>query len=294
MKYNTVLSAKGGTAALEKGGVCFASDGSSTEAAFSITYTFPEWEKDSYIFLPACVYGGNRMEKRYGDYPVSYALSDLSENPAPVITDIPALSPDGSGKIEVTAADLSVPCFGIYYREKKEALLVFTEQTCKGKNIGFSVEAGRVTVQLPAMREHTYRMGNSAYPSEDRGFAAVAGEQVHARLHTVAFLCASLPAFFKVFFENRRCLLSDAAVPLAYTAELREALEAHMNRDCFGGEYYSEMNKNFKCGWVGGVFAYPCWSATSLLLTYAELISNEGFMRDAAQLSKEKEKYYAG
>ncbi len=253
--YEIFLSAQGGAASYAEGEVKFLAAEGRSDAAFAMTFAFPEWEKDAYIFLPACVYGGNQMEKRYGDYPVSYAPSDLSEHPAAVISDIPALSPLGEGKIEVTAADLSVPCFGVYFRESGAAILVFTEALCKDKRIGFSVEKGRIAVQFPAMRERAYRMCNSAYPSADSGFAVCKGEAVRTKVRILPFACASLPEFFSVFFENRRALLSDAPVHLAYTPALRESVEAHMNRDCFSGAYYSEMNKNFKCGWVGGALS---------------------------------------
>ena len=36
-----------------------------------------------------------------------------------------ALNPDGSGKIEVTSGDLSVPCFGVFFRRKQSAFFVF-------------------------------------------------------------------------------------------------------------------------------------------------------------------------
>lgn len=252
MQYECSVSACGGRAVWDGEKICFSADRDTQDAHFALTFDFPAWERDAFVFLPACVYDGNRMEKRYGEYPFSYLSSDLSEHPAPVISDIPALSPDGSGKIEVTAADLSVPCFGIYYREKKEGLLVFTEQACKGKNIGFSVESGRAVVQFPAMRKNAYRMGNSAYPSRDSGFAVKAGETVISSVRILSFACDSLPSFFEVFFENRRCLLSDAPAPLSYTPALLASLEGHMNRDCFDGRYYAEMNHHFKCGWVGG------------------------------------------
>ena len=252
MQFECSVSARGGRASWDGERISFFADGDAEDAFLSLCFSFPAWERDAYVFLPACAYDGNRMEKRYGAYPFSYQPSDLSEKGTPVISDIPALSPDGSGKIEVTAADLSVPCFGIFYREKREALLVFTEQACKGKTIGFSVERGRVEIQLPAMREYTYRMGNSAHPSNDSGFSVRAGERIASRIRILSFPCDSLPAFFKAFFENRRCLLSDAPATLAYTPDLLASLEAHMNRDCFSGEYYAEMHKNFKCGWVGG------------------------------------------
>jgi hypothetical protein len=39
-------------------------------------------------------------------------------------------------------------------------------------------------------------------------------------------------------------------------------------------------------GCIGGVFSYPCWPATSLLLTYAELIKNQDFLNDIQTLEE--------
>ena len=267
MKYTLSLCAEGGKSSFAKEQVRFLADSEQTNAHFSMTFSFTEWENDAYIFLPACAYDGNRMEKYYGEYPFSYMPEDLFQRSVKKISDLPALAPDGSGKIEVTAADLSVPCFGVFYRKKKKGLLVFTEQTCKEKNIGFSVESGKIALQFPAMRTHVYRMGNSAHPSSDRGFAVSKGETVCSSVRILSFACDSIPTFFEVFFKNRDCLLSDARPPLAYTTELLAAVETHMNRDCFSGEYYAEMNKHFKCGWVGGALTalamYGCGTPLS-------------------------------
>ncbi len=37
---------------------------------------------------------------------------------------------------------------------------------------------------------------------------------------------------------------------------------------------------------IGGVFVYPCWPATALLLTYAELISDKEFLSDATSIAE--------
>ena len=219
MQYKILPSAVGGEAAVTADGVRFLAREHSENARFSLSFSFSDFAPDAYVFLPACAYDGNRMDKRMGEYPVYFAPEELKAEPMRRITDIPALSVDGGGRLECTAADLSVPCFGIFYREKREGLLVFCEALCKGKRIGFAAEAG---------------------------------EEIRSRLRILSFACDSVPSFFKVFFENRRCLLSDAPAPLAYTEALIEVLEGHMNRDCFDGRYYAEMNHNFKCGWVGG------------------------------------------
>ena len=116
------ITATGGVATGEKEGIRFRAAADTSDACFALTYRFPEWKKDTFVFLPACAYDGNRMEKRYGEsYPPSFLPSDLGENPTPVIWDIPALAPDGSGSIEASAGDLSVPCFGVFDRQSGKA-----------------------------------------------------------------------------------------------------------------------------------------------------------------------------
>ena len=252
-EIRTQITATGGEVTREKGGLLFRATEDTADACFAITYEFPEWKEDTFVFLPACTYDGNRMQKRYTEsYPPSFLPSDLGEDPEPVIGDIPALAPDGGGKIEVTAGDLSVPCFGVYDRQSHGAVLVFTEAFCKGKPVGFAVESGRVTVQYPAMRKSVYRGFKTGNPSADSGFAALRGEQVFVRLKLVLFWADSITGVYHTFFQNRRCLLSDPPVPLAYTQSLLSAALRHINRDNFNGEYYAEMNHHFKCGWVGG------------------------------------------
>ena len=219
---------------------------------FSATVTLTEWENDAYIFLPACAYDGNRMKKTFCPYPPMYEKEDLGITPAPVISDIPALAPDGGGQIEVTAGDLSVPCVGIFYKHKGQALFVFCKQECKGKNIGFSISSGKIEIQFPAMRTQEYRMCKSNIPSADCGFEAVSGETVIAPMVISKLKCTSLSEFFEFFFNNRKLLCNDPRPNTEYTDKLWSVLENHMNRDNYSGEYYAEENKKWQCGWVGG------------------------------------------
>ena len=222
------------------------------DARFSLTVGFPEWEDDAYLFLPACVYGGNTFKRRRMKYPPMYGESDLGADAPPLLSDVPALESDGSGRIEVTSGDLSVPCFGVFFRRRRRAFFLFTEQACKGKNIGFSAEKGSVTVQFPVIRSGCYRMCRTNEPSRDSGISVRSGEEIRVSLQIKDFVCTDLPAFFALFFENRRCVVSDRPSENGYTDALWRVMEEHMNRDNFSGEYYAEASKKWQSGWVGG------------------------------------------
>ena len=252
MQYQITLQSNNGIAGFSGKTVTLVAQKTCSDTRFSMRVDFPEWEDDAYVFLPACAYNGNRFKRRKAIYPPVYTREECGVDPAPVISDVPALNPDGSGMIEVTSADLSVPCFGVFFRHRKAAFFMFTEQACKGKNVGFCVESGKVTVQFPAVRSKCYRMCRTDEPSKDSGFLATAGETVTAKLLIKEFACDDVPEFFRLFFENRRCLLSDAPAKTVYSDSLWQTMEQHMNRDNFSGEYYAEMSKMWQCGWVGG------------------------------------------
>ena len=252
MNYEITLHSNNGRAEYRDDSVSLTADGDHGDTRFSMTVEFPAWERDAYLFMPACIYDGNRFEKMKCKYPPMYRESDLKTGAHPVISDIPALNPDGSGKIEVTSGDLSVPCVGIFFRTSKKAFFLFTEQACKGKNIGFSVESGRITVQFPVIRSQCYRMCRTNEPSRDSGISVTKGETVSSKVLIKDFECIDISEFFALFFQNRRALLSDAPAPNGYTKELWDLIERHMNEDNFSGEYYAEISKKWQCGWVGG------------------------------------------
>lgn len=252
MKHLITLHSNNGAVSFSGDTVTFVAENTCSDTRFSLSVDFPHWEKDAYVFLPACAYNGNRFKRKRTNYPPMYTQEECGINPEPVISEVPGLEIDGSGKIEVTAGDLSVPCFGVFFKQRQTACFVFTEQACKGKNIGFSVESGKVTVQFPAIRSKCYRICRNDEPSQDSGFAASEGEIITSNVLIKDFACKDVPHFFELFFKNRRCLLSDAPAKTQYSQKLWDVMEAHMNRDNFSGEYYAETSKIWQCGWVGG------------------------------------------
>lgn len=252
MKYSVSATSGFGQAHFENGVASLLCTKTSKDASFNIKISFPQWETDAYILLPACAYNGNRFRRVVRNYPPMYTADERNTDPQPLITDVPALDPDGSGTIEVTAGDMAVPCLGVFFPGQKEAAFVFTQQECKGKNIGFCVQAGSLELQFPALRSVCYRMCRTNEPSTDSGFSIEEGELVTSPVLIQTYPCRDIPDFFRLFFEHRKDLLSDAPAPNGYTKELWDIMEAHMNADNWSGEYYAEMSKKWQCGWVGG------------------------------------------
>lgn len=253
MNYKIKLCSNNGEVDYSNDTLSLIAENDHDDTRFSMTVEFSEWENDAYVFLPACAYNGNRFERISCQYPPMYRPSDCKVNASPIISEVPSLNLDGSGKIEVSAGDMSVPCFGVFLKRVGKAYFIFTEQACKGKDIGFAVENGSVTLQFPVIRSLCYRMCRTDEPSTDCGISVCAGETVSSKILIKDFQCQSIPEFFELFFNNRRSVLSDRHAPNGYTEELWNIMEAHMNTDSFNGEHYcvgaSEM---WQCGWCGG------------------------------------------
>ncbi len=269
MKHEILLHSNNGTPRYDNSRISLQCLKENSDTRFSMSIRLSEWEDDAYIFLPACVYNGNKFKKSLCSYPPMYSEAELGIKPEPIISDIPALSADGEGKIQVTSGDLPLPCIGIFYRQKKQALFVFCEQECKGKNIGFCVSNGIIEIQFPAVRAQCYRMCRTNEPSSDCGFASEANEIISSRVTVKELECDSVPAFFELFFNHRKDLLSNKPAENMYTEKLWSIMENHMNDDNFSGEYYAEMSKKWQCGWVGGgISSLP-------LLKYGNELSRE-------------------
>lgn len=252
MKYTLSPSSDAGICSFDGKKVTLNADRDADEAFFSLRFDFPEWEDDAYLMMPACAYNGNRFKRVVRGYPPMYRPEECGENAQPLMTDVPALEPDGSGRIEVTSGDMATPCVGIYYRKKKEGFLLFTEQAVKGKNIGFTAAAGCVTLSFPAHRSDLYRFCTAHAKSGDTGIPVKAGEAVSSEIRILTFSCDTIPEFFRVFFENRKLLLRNERTKGGYTDELFALMETHFNTENWSGKYYAETNKMWQTGWVGG------------------------------------------
>lgn len=95
--------------------------------------------------MPACAYNGNKFKKVDWPYGQQYTQAeyDIDGKSTPLIRNIPTMEEDGSGTLEVTSADMAVPCLGIFYRDKKEGIFIMTPQQVKNANIGYSVKKAK-------------------------------------------------------------------------------------------------------------------------------------------------------
>ena len=108
MQYTVKTLTAYGTCRYENEKIYFKADKCYAEADWRVEVDFSDWEDDCYIFAPACVYDGNKIEQVDRAYPPMYKTSEMHENERPLMMKgIPALNLDGSGKIEVTAGDMA-------------------------------------------------------------------------------------------------------------------------------------------------------------------------------------------
>ncbi len=269
MIYDIKAFSNYGNCKADTDGVTFTASSSckTDEARFFAEITFSDWEDDCYIMMPACAYNGNRYKRVKRSYPPMYLPEETGADCEAIMTYVPALEPDGSGKIEVTTGDMAVPCTGIYYRHKKEGFLLFTPQQVKGLNIGFTVSAGKITLSYPANRKLIYRMCSDWDISDDKGFNICNSEQIHTEYKILRFPCGSMDEFFRFFFKNRKCLLSGQRAGAGYDKELLYLQENKFNEINFkSGKYYSEISGIWQAGWIGGpISAYALLKAGNSL-----------------------------
>lgn len=208
-----------------------------------------------YILFPACAYKGNQFDVLPKEYPPLLEPDEMGVNLETVITDVPRLNKDGSGRIEVTTGDVSVPCVGIFQEEDKKAVFVFTIQQIKGRNIGMAYEKGCVTLTWPAYREMIYR-----WPHMVKNEEAYVDEEATIPYQKLEVPCESIEEFYEIFFRHRKQMKLNDEMPCEpFWEELMQIqLKKHNSMNWFEeGQFYgsntteSEGNA-WETGWVGG------------------------------------------
>ncbi len=253
MTYQISAVSTDGACQLTENEIVFQSQKDTAECFFRMNISFSGWEDDAYILMPACAYNGNRFRRVFRRYPPMYTPDECGVDCETLMTDLPALNPDGSGVMEVTSGDMAVPCVAVFYRHAKCAFMIFTEQAVKDKNIGFSVRAGNIEVSFPANRENAYHHCRPYRKNVDCGIAMQEGERISSSFRIFEFPCEDIPALFAAFFEKRKCLLSSPRAENGYTKELWNLMEWHFNEHNWNGEAFcSGGNNTFQPGWCGG------------------------------------------
>ncbi len=207
-----------------------------------------------YVLFPACAYDGNKFEVLKRDYPPMFLPDEVKVNMPVTITDVPRLEKDGSGRIEATTGDVSVPCVGVFCSEAKRAKLIYTIQEINGINLGLAYEKGKITITYPAYRDYVYR-----WPHMHRNTEAYIDIEAKIPYKIMEFDCENIEEFYKVFFKNRKCMEMDNTRPNVLS--MKEQFE--IQKDKFNsmnwredGQYYDiDTNGMWQPGWCGGAMA---------------------------------------
>ena len=226
---------------------------------FGFTPSFP-FSSTDYIFMPACAYNGNRFDVLHKDYPPLFTPEEAGKEIPVTITDIPRLEKDGSGRLEVTTADLSVPCVGVFSRVYRRAWLLFTVQKLNGLDLGLCYENGAVTVSYPKHRKQAYLHFHMT-DSQDQPRLFRQGERISLPYRIVEEACEDMADFFALFARNRSCMGLNARRPAVMDTALQIQLQLHKfnTRSWFEpGKFYgvgtdpANPNEVWQPGWVGG------------------------------------------
>lgn len=212
--------------------------------------------EDDYIFLPACCYNGNRFDVLKKAYPPMFTPEEASKDMPNYITDVPRLNKDGSGIIEVTTGDVSVPCIGVYQKARNKGFLLFTIQEINGKNLGLAYENGKMIITYPARRKEIY-----TWPRMHKNEEEYQPIDVEIPHKFIEFDCFGIDEFFEKFFENRKVMGMDDKLPKVLSREEQFKIQMKKFNECNwyekGGFYAcgDDMNQRYNVwqpGWVGG------------------------------------------
>lgn len=237
------------------------------ETYVELTYALPfEADGEEYVLLPSCCYDGNRFDVLKKDYPPLFTPEEARVDMPVTITDVPRLNKDGSGKIQITTGDVSVPCVGVYSKKEKKAVFVFTIQEIDGKNLGLSYEKGSIGITYPRMRKDEMYIWPHMRKSIDTGRKFAENQKIEIPFKTMEFACESMEEFYHLFFLNRKCMgMSDKLNKAISREEQFEIQKNKMNKfnwqeegQFYGVETQSEGNMVWQAGWVGGgMYTYP-------------------------------------
>lgn len=218
---------------------------------------------DDYILMPACAYNGNRFPSVKKAYPPMFSKEEAKiEN---LITDVPRLNQDGSGKIEVTAADMSVPCVAVWDKRKKKALLLFFAQALYNSDLGVTYSKGKIVLSYPKYRKYRYTMCSVSKSSDKKAFIKP-NQRFDFRYVLLERDCESIPQLLRIFFENRKVLGLDCTSPVRLSPkEMWDIQEEKINRLNYNEKlkiYRNGVSKSrYACwqpGWTGNLIsAYP-------------------------------------
>ena len=265
-------------------GAVFTAQADSADAVFVLEYTL-SIPFGSYIMLPACAYDGNRFEAVERKYPVMFTESEFGLNPPVRMTQVPRLSKQPGGKLEVTTGDMAVPCVCVFDRQGS-GFMLFTRQGVKGLNFGITLTESEsslvISISAPAKRALVYRWYDfkpslRPNPAADGCLSVKAGEQIKIPASVFTFDCTSIEELYERFFAKRLELYSGSEPACLPFSAFTDMTEEQMNTFFYDKdrEYYAlsardgrkeSIFEQWQPGWCGGGM-----NTLALMLTGHEL-----------------------
>ena len=226
-----------------------------------LTHTLPfPTDGEEFVLFPACCYNGNRFDVLKLNYPPLVTKEQTCVDMPITITDVPRLEKDGSGMIEVTTGDVSVPCVAVFSKKEKRAVLLFTIQHINEINLGLAYEKGTIHVTYPHMRKHSqYRWPHMVKPT-DCGIDFEKGTTLRIPYRIIDVPCEDLREFYHIFFTNRKCMGLDDTMPPKFSAKRlyriqQDLLDTYWNESV--GFWGTSSPTHWMNGWVsGGMMSY--------------------------------------
>lgn len=249
----------------ERAAICFQENARNTyvELEYQIPFSVTG---DEYVLFPSCCYDGNRFDVLKKKYPPLFTPEEAKTDMPVTITDVPRLEKDGSGVIEVTTGDVSVPCVGVYSKKEKRAVLFYTIQEIEGVNLGLAYQKGSIRITYPHMRKRAMYLWPFMQQSRDEGKDFSQGETIQIPFRIKEFACDSMEEFYHMFFETRKCMGMDDRVPEPMDEKQQFRIQCgKMNRynwkeegKFYGTEITPAGNMSWQPGWIGGgMYTYP-------------------------------------
>lgn len=251
-----------------------------------------KWTRNEYVFMPAAVYNGNRMESRKIPYP-PYCGEKTETGWREVITDIPHLSKDGENRdIQFLSGDMSTPAFGYYSQEDRTGVLLLAKHEENGRYTGFTMrEKGEKAVfgiSAPGVREGNVYFfgelpdGSGFFPtcncaSDDAGVMLKKSDALELEAECHTFRADSLNHYFKQFDSLRENLEQGKTFYSIPFSKAYETIKDKYMRLNFSDEGYYRVGTTdvvpgyWQAGWGGGG-----------MNTYSFLIEDKGTARQQA------------
>lgn len=295
--------------------------GNEPASTVSVELDFAGWSEHNYVLMPAAAYNGNRFESRKIPYsPKLNDYRDIGPDKPMIISDVPRLNIyEGPSWIQERSGGMTLPCIGFHSPERKQGVLVITQQKNTWGDYGMNIEetrqndkqAGRISILSPLVRErYKYEITNNSVATPDKPANFKTGDEVSFKFRIRVFPSDNIQALFDQFLLAREDLTPAPASPFLYPfSECYKTIERKFNTQNFvpeWGYYAIGMRENFlqdwQIGWTGGMITtYPLlFSSDSATLKnvvanfnwlFPNGISPSGFFWDSGEKG---DKWYGG